>query len=99
MMLATGALVQYVFSLIGVYLMSIAINMLAENFGGTKNQMQALKVAAYSATAGWLAGIFALIPALGMLSILGLYSLFLVGLASMSSCNTGIHSSTLSRTA
>ena len=40
--------------------------------------MQALKVAAYSSTAAWLAGIFILIPALGFLQILGLYSLYLL---------------------
>ena len=40
--------------------------------------MQALKVAAYSATAGWLAGVFGLIPALAILGLLGLYSLYLL---------------------
>jgi hypothetical protein len=40
--------------------------------------MQALKLAAYSSTAAWLAGIFALIPGLRFLGILGLYSLYLL---------------------
>ena len=40
--------------------------------------MQALKVAAYSSTASWVAGIFGLIPALSWLRILGLYSLYLL---------------------
>jgi hypothetical protein len=37
-----------------------------------------LKLAAYSYTAGWLAGIFVIIPALGILSIVGLYSIYLL---------------------
>ncbi len=76
--LVIGAVTQYAFTLIGVYLMAIVINMLAETFGGKKDQMQALKVAAYSATAGWLAGIFGIFPPLGILALLGLYSLFLL---------------------
>jgi type III secretory pathway component EscS len=39
---------------------------------------QAIKLACYSYTAGWLAGIFALIPSLAVLSILGLYSIYLL---------------------
>jgi hypothetical protein len=76
--LVVGAIVQYVFTLIGVYVLAFVINMLAETFGGKKDQMQALKVAAYSATAGWLAGIFGIFPPLGILALLGLYSLFLL---------------------
>ena len=45
---------------------------------GTKNEIQALKVAAYSGAASWLAGIFMLVPALSFLQILGLYSLYLL---------------------
>ena len=44
----------------------------------TKDSMKALKVAAYSSTAAWLAGIFTLIPSLSILGLLGLYSLYLL---------------------
>jgi Yip1 domain len=74
----TGAIVQYVLTLAGVYVLALIIDALAPNFGGQKNQIQALKVAAYSSTANWLAGIFALIPGLRVLTILGLYSLYLL---------------------
>ena len=37
-----------------------------------------MKVAIYSSTASWLAGIFFIIPQLGALAIVGLYSLYLV---------------------
>jgi hypothetical protein len=74
----TWAAVQYCGSLLGVYVMAVIIDALAPNFGGTKNQTQALKVAIYSSTASWLAGIFAIIPGLGVLGLLGLYSLYLL---------------------
>jgi len=74
----TWAAVQYCGSLIGVYVLALIIDALAPNFGGQKNQIQALKVAVYSATASWIAGIFNLIPGLAVLGILGLYSLYLL---------------------
>jgi hypothetical protein len=54
------------------------IDALAPSFGGTKNQTRAFKVAIYSATASWVAGVFMLIPALAPLGIIGLYSLYLL---------------------
>ncbi len=72
------AVVSYVLALGGVYVLALIIDALAPTFQGTKNPMQAVKVAAYSSTAAWLAGIFILIPALGFLQILGLYSLYLL---------------------
>lgn len=74
----SSALVGYIITLAGVYVLGLIIDALAPNFGGTKNQLQALKVAAYSGTASWVAGIFFLIPSLSMLSILGIYSLYLL---------------------
>ena len=74
----TGAIVGYVLTLVGVYVLALIIDGLAPSFDGTKSQIQALKVAAYSATAGWLAGIFAIVPTLAILSILGFYSLYLL---------------------
>lgn len=73
-----SAIAQYVFSLIGLFVLAWLINMLAPRFGGQKDMVKAVKVAAYSATASWLAGIFLLLPMLGILSILGLYSLYLL---------------------
>jgi hypothetical protein len=74
----TGAVVRYVLMLIAVYVLALIIDALAPTFGGTKSQIQALKVAAYSSPAGWVVGIFALVPALQVLGILGLYSLYLL---------------------
>ncbi|WP_336960165.1 Yip1 family protein [Sphingobium aquiterrae] len=72
------AVVQYVLSLVGLFVLAFIIDALAPTFGGQKDRLKAFKVAAYSATAGWLAGIFSLIPSLSMLGILGLYSLYLL---------------------
>ena len=74
----TAAVVRYLLGLAAVWVLAFIIDALAPSFGGTKNPIQALKVAAYSCTAAWLAGIFMLIPALGILGLLGLYSLYLL---------------------
>ncbi|QSF52888.1 Yip1 family protein [Brevundimonas fontaquae] len=72
------ALVSYGMSLLGVFLLGLIINALAPNFGGTANKVQAMKLAVYSWTAAWLAGVFGLIPMLGILAIVGLYSFYLL---------------------
>lgn len=72
------AIVTYVLSLAAVYVLALVIDALAPRFEGRKDPEQAFKLAAYSSTAAWLAGIFALVPALGFLSILGLHSLYLL---------------------
>jgi hypothetical protein len=74
----TSALVTYVLSLLAPYVLALIIDGLAPTFNGQRNQIQALKLAAYSSTASWVAGIFLLIPGLRPLTILGLYSLYLL---------------------
>lgn len=74
----SSALMQYVLGLAGIYALALIIDMLAPTFAGQKNQVQALKVAAYSSTASWLAGIFALIPGFRWLGVLGVYGLYLL---------------------
>jgi len=74
-----SAVLTYVLSLVLVYLASLIIDALATSFGGTKDSVKAFKVAAYSATAGWVAGIFSIIPMLGWLGLVGaLYGLYLL---------------------
>lgn len=72
------AVISYLGTLVVVFLLALLIDFLAPKFDATPNRDKAFKVAAYSATAGWVAAIFNLIPGLGMLSILGLYSLYLL---------------------
>ncbi|UAL11388.1 Yip1 family protein [Caulobacter segnis] len=75
----TLAVVGYVGSLVMTFVLGVVIDALAPSFGAEKNRVQAFKVAAYSGTAGWVAGVFQLIPILGVLAILGsLYGCFLL---------------------
>jgi len=73
------ALVGYALSLISVYLLAVVVDEFAIRFGGERSRTQAFKLTAYSATAAWVAGVFALLPGLGaLLGLLGaLYSLYL----------------------
>jgi hypothetical protein len=74
-----NAVITYVAGLVGVYVLALIIDALAPTFGGQKNQVQALKAAAYSYTAAWVAGIFMVFPVLGIITLLvSLYSLYLL---------------------
>lgn len=76
---AVTAIVTYAMSLAMVYVMALIIEALAPSFDGQKNRMQALKVAVYSSTAAWVAGIFQIFPPLGLLAVIGsLFSLYLL---------------------
>jgi hypothetical protein len=75
----TTMIVQYVMSLVGVYVLALIINALAPTFGGQKNQLNALKLSVYAATASMLGGLFSLLPTLAILGVLcGLYSIYLI---------------------
>jgi hypothetical protein len=73
-----SVIVQFGLSLAMVYVLALIIDALAPNFNGQKNMLAAFKLAAYSMTPGWLAGIFAIIPALSFLSLLGLYGIYVL---------------------
>jgi len=77
--IAILAVVDYVLSVAGVFALSMVINGLAPTFGGQKNDVQALKVAAYASTPWFIAGVFHLIPQLALVGILvSLYTVYLV---------------------
>jgi hypothetical protein len=81
--------VGYVLSLVMVFVLALIVNALAPTFGGTKNQVQALKLVAYGCTAGFLGGIFSLIPMLGILGLVAAcYSIYLIytGIAVLMRC-------------
>jgi len=74
-----SAVVYYLATLAAVFLVGLMIDVLAPSFGGVRNQIQAVKVAVYSCTAAWLAGVFIVVPWIGgLLSLLGFYSLYLL---------------------
>jgi len=74
----TGAIVQYVFALAGVYIAAVVVDNFAPKYQSQPSQIQALKLVAYSSTPGWLAGALSVIPVLGTLAVLaGLYGIYL----------------------
>jgi hypothetical protein len=73
------AVFSYILGLVAVYVFGFVINALAPNFGSTQNLPMAMKLAVYSMTPGWVAGIFYLIPSLGILATLGsLYGIYVL---------------------
>ena len=73
------AVISYIASLIGVFILGFIIDALATSFDGEKNAIQAMKLAVYSYTAAWVAGILNIVPVLGLLAILaGIYGLYLL---------------------
>ena len=74
-----NAILTYVLALAAVYLFALIINELAPSFASTKNMTAALKLAAYSMTPAWVAGILYIVPGLANLVILAsLYGLYLL---------------------
>lgn len=72
-----GAFIHYLVTFVVVYAMAVIIDGLAPTFSGQKNQENAMKLAVYSMTPAWLAGVFWLIPGLGFLRLIALlYSVY-----------------------
>jgi hypothetical protein len=75
----SSAVAAYVLALLSVFVLSRVISLLAPGFGGQRNDVQGLKAAAYSSTAAWIGGIFQILPALSLVSLLfAFYSLVLL---------------------
>jgi hypothetical protein len=73
------AVFSFAMAFVGIFIMSLIINALAPTFGAEKNPAQATKVAVYSYTPAWIAGILGIIPALGLIGVLvSLYGLYLL---------------------
>ena len=82
-------IISYLLTLAMVFVLALIVNGLAPTFGGTKDQLRALKLVAYGTTASFLGGIFNLIPAMALLGVLAsLYSIYLIytGIAVMMRC-------------
>jgi Yip1 domain len=63
----------FIGAIIGVVVVGFLINALAPTFGAQQNSAQAMKVAVYSFTPAWIAGVLRIVPALGILAILGAF--------------------------
>jgi Yip1 domain len=74
-----AAVFVFLMAIVGVAILAFIINALAPTFGAQKNIAQAIKVAVYSYTPAWLAGVFQILPALGILGLLAaLYGIYLL---------------------
>jgi hypothetical protein len=84
------AIFTVVMACVGVFVLSIIIDALAPTFAAQKNSSQALKVAVYSFTPAWVAGVFQILPGLGsVLGLIGgLYALYIMylGLPRLMKC-------------
>lgn len=75
--LLISSLLGWVLGLVSVFVIGRIIEALAPRFGAPADPLAAMKLAVYAPTAAWLAGVFAILPPLALLSVLGLYSLYL----------------------
>jgi uncharacterized protein YqgC (DUF456 family) len=66
-----------VLALVGIFVLTLIADALAPRFAGQSSRVNAMKLVAYGATASFVAGVFSLVPGLGILAILGLYSFYL----------------------
>ena len=84
-----GAILVFTLALAHLFFLSLIVEALARKFGGQCDRVQALKLAAYSYTPIWLAGIAYVIPALSVLWLVAAaYALYLafVGLPILTRC-------------
>lgn len=79
----TAAIASFVLALASIFIVAWVANFVADKFGGRQDFRQAFKLCAYAYTAAWLAGVFYLLPTLGVLALLaGLYGIYLFYLGS-----------------
>jgi hypothetical protein len=75
-----GAIFSYATSCAMALLLGLLINLLAPTFGGRRDFENAFKLAVYSFTPLWIAGIFLLLPGLRFLLLTGAYGIYLLWL-------------------
>jgi hypothetical protein len=73
-----GAIFAYALAFAIVLVLALVINLLAPLFGAQKDFDNAFKLAVYSYTPVWLAGIFLLLPGLRFLILLGFYGAYVL---------------------
>jgi hypothetical protein len=72
------AILTYVFTLVTVYVFGIVINALAPTFSSKVDAANAMKLAVYSMTPVWVAGVLHIIPFLSILVLLASFYAFYV---------------------
>jgi len=72
-------LIQFIVAFVGVYISAYVIAYLAPRFGSQQDMGRAVQLVAYSFTPAWVAGILSIVPALGVLVLVGgIYGLYLM---------------------
>lgn len=75
----TNAIFAVVVGLASVFICAVIANALAPSFGSRQDMGRALQLVVYGMTASWVAAIITIIPALGVLALLGgIYSIVLL---------------------
>ena len=73
------ALLFFIVSVCTVYLTAFIVDRLALSFGSEKNFGRSFQLVAYSYTAGWIGGLFQILPVIAFLgTILSLYGLYIL---------------------
>jgi len=73
------ALLTYILSLAGTFVLALIVENLAPLFGAKKNLIASAKTVVFAYTPAWIGGIFAIFPSLSILTALvSIYSLFLL---------------------
>ena len=72
------AIISFISTIAGVFISAMIIDMLAPNFGSTKDFRKTMQLVVYAYTPVMIAGAFQAIPVLGILSIVGLYGFYLL---------------------
>lgn len=73
-----SAIFTFVMSLVSVVILSLIVDFLAPKFEGKSHQPSAFKLSVYSMTAGWIGGIFGLVPSLSLVGFLAaVYGVYL----------------------
>src|SRR3954464_12239660 len=71
------AIFAFGMALVSCFVLSLIVDALAPTFNGQKSQIQALKLAVYSYTPAWIAGVLQIIPLLGILAFFAsLYAIY-----------------------
>jgi hypothetical protein len=77
---AFSAILGYVLSFAVILILGFIINLAAPLFGGRRDFDAALKLAVYSYTPVWLAGIFLVLPGLRFLVLTGFYGAYVLAM-------------------
>jgi len=73
-----SAIVSYVLSLVGIYVVALIADALAPSFGSQKDITNAFKAVVYSMTPAWVAGVLYIVPNLSVLVLIAaLYGIYL----------------------